>query len=201
MPPSPPPLSSSPRSPPSSSTQSRAGERDPPPARPATGLTRRRLPALGRAHTLPLGSNLQASMAGCSPRVAGRCGGLGAQAVVCGYSGQLPAGLWVARSRRSEGSELGAPRVPTAATALGAGDPQQCGAAPATRRAALAPLPLFLSLSLLPSFFLSFILPFLLFCFCEFIFYCFIFIWGCCWFIVVVLLLLFLDRVSLCSPD
>lgn len=147
MPPSPPPLSSSPRSPPSSSTQSRAGERDPPPARPATGLTRRRLPALGRAHTLPLGSNLQASMAGCSPRVAGRCGGLGAQAVVCGYSGQLPAGLWVARSRRSEGSELGAPPVPTAATALGAGDPQQCGAAPATRRAALAPLPLFLSLA------------------------------------------------------
>lgn len=147
MPPSPPPLSSSPRSPPSSSTQSRAGERDPPPARPATGLTRRRLPALGRAHTLPLGSNLQASMAGCSPRVAGRCGGLGAQAVVCGYSGQLPAGLWVARSRRSEGSELGAPRVPTAATALGASDPQQCGAAPATRRAALAPLPLFLSLA------------------------------------------------------
>lgn len=47
MPPSPPPLFSSPRSPPSSSTQSRAGERDPPPARPATGLARRRLPALG----------------------------------------------------------------------------------------------------------------------------------------------------------
>lgn len=101
----------------------------------------------GRAHTLPLGSNLQASMAGCSPRVAGRCGGLGAQAVVCGYGGQLPAGLGAARSRRSEGSEPGAPPVPTAAAALGAGDPQQCGAAPVPRRAALAPLPLFLSLA------------------------------------------------------
>lgn len=95
----------------------------------------------GRAHTLPLGSNLQASMAGCSPRVAGRCGGLGAQAVVCGYDGQLPWGLGAARSRRSEGSEPGAPPVPTAAAALGAGDPQQCGAAPVPRRAALAPSP------------------------------------------------------------
>lgn len=47
MPPSPPPLSTSPRSPPSSSTQSRAGERDPPPARPAARLAQRRLPALG----------------------------------------------------------------------------------------------------------------------------------------------------------
>lgn len=47
MPPSPPPLSSLPRSPPSSSTQSPAGERDPPPARPAAGLARLRLPALG----------------------------------------------------------------------------------------------------------------------------------------------------------
>ncbi|XP_045342509.1 basic proline-rich protein-like [Leopardus geoffroyi] len=38
MPPSPPPLSSPCRSPPSSSTQSRPGERDPPPARPAARL-------------------------------------------------------------------------------------------------------------------------------------------------------------------
>lgn len=47
MPPSPPPLSSLPRSPPSPSTQSGAGERDPPPARPAARLAQRRLPALG----------------------------------------------------------------------------------------------------------------------------------------------------------
>jgi hypothetical protein len=52
MPPSPPPLSSRRRSPPSSSTQSGAGERDPPPARPAARLpgcpaARRGLPAPG----------------------------------------------------------------------------------------------------------------------------------------------------------
>lgn len=69
--PSPPPFSSRRRSPPSSSTQSGAGERDPPPARPAA-----RLRGAGswprRAHTLPLGSNLQASMAVRPTRVAGR---------------------------------------------------------------------------------------------------------------------------------
>lgn len=119
----------------------------PTPGAPGYRASAAQAPGPGSAHTLPLGSNLQASMAGCSPRVAGRCGGLGAQAVVCGYGGQLPVGLGAARSRRSKGSEPGAPRVPTAADALGAGDPQQCGAAPVPRRAALSPLPLFLSLA------------------------------------------------------
>lgn len=119
----------------------------PTPGAPGCPTSAAQAPGPGRAHTLPLGSNLQASMVGRSPRVAGRCGGLGAQAVVCGYGGQLPSRLRAARSWRCEGSEPGAPRVPTAATTPGAGDPQQCGAAWEPRRAALAALPLFLSLA------------------------------------------------------
>lgn len=119
----------------------------PTPGAPGCRASEAQAPGPGLAHTLPLGSNLQASMAGRSPRVAGRCGGLGAQAVVCSYGGQLPARLGAVRSWRSLGREPGAPRVPTAAAAPGAGDPQQCGAARAPRRAALAALPLFLSLA------------------------------------------------------
>lgn len=119
----------------------------PTPGAPGCPASAAQAPGPGRAHTLPLSSNLQASMAGRSPRVAGRCGGLGAQAVVCGSGGQLPSRLRAARSWRSKGSEPGAPGVPTTAAAPGAGDPQQCGAAWEPRRAALAALPLFLSLA------------------------------------------------------
>lgn len=126
------------------------GER-PTPGAPGCRARAAQAPGPGRAHTLPLGSNLQASMAGRSPRVAGRCGGLRAQA--CGVRLRRPA----AREARGfavleelgegAGGGWGTPRVPTAAAAPGAGDPQQCGAARAPRRAALAALPLFLSLA------------------------------------------------------
>lgn len=96
-----------------------------------------RAPGPPRAHTLPLGSNLQASMAGRPPRVAGRaqaaggrCGGLGAQAAGAGLGGQLPGGSGAAAPR--EEVEPGAPRVPAVPPPLtppGPGDPQQCGAA------------------------------------------------------------------------
>lgn len=64
---------------------------------------------LRRSHALPLGSNLQASMAGRPPRVAGRVeaaggrrGGLGAQAVGALLSGQLPGRLPPESSARGE---------------------------------------------------------------------------------------------------
>lgn len=121
----------------------------PTPGAPGCRASAAQAPGPGRAaHTLPLGSNLQASMAGRSPRVAGRCGGLRAQA--CGVRLRRPScprGSGLRGLGGAWGEGRGAPRVPAAAAAPGAGDPQQCGAARAPRRAALAALPLFLSLA------------------------------------------------------
>lgn len=125
-----PPLSSAGRSPPSSSTQSRAGERDPPPARPAAvlcGLRPR------RAHTLPLGSSLQASMASGPPGAAGGSQAAGGRR--CGLGPSLQARGWAAScwgvsgwDAPREERQSAAQRVPAAAP-RDPGDLQQCGAA------------------------------------------------------------------------
>ena len=113
-----------------------------------------RAPGPRRAHTLPLGSNLQASMAGRPPRAAGRAqaaggrrGGLGAQAAGGRAGARL--GCSGGAAPRAEG-EPGAPRVPPSPRRRRSrcrvpADPQQCGAARAPSRAALAALALSLT--------------------------------------------------------
>lgn len=68
-----------------------------------------RAPGPRRAHALPLGSNLQASMAGRPPRAAGRArvaggrrGGLGAQAAGARSGGRLPGSLGLCGSAVGE---------------------------------------------------------------------------------------------------
>lgn len=115
-----------------------------------------RAPGPRRAHALPLGSNLQASMAGRPSRAAGRArvaggrrGGLGAQAAGARSGGRLPGSLGLCGSAVGEraGGAARRRRVPPPLSVLGAGGPRQCGAARAPSRAPLAPLAPFLSLA------------------------------------------------------
>lgn len=151
--PSPPPLSSRCRSPPSSSTQSRAGETDPPPARPAA---RRSSWPPARSHPP---ARLQ--LAGVHGRPSSEGGGTiegGGRAGGAAGSGPRRRGARLGKPGRSGGaaprqaSDRGggggaSPAAPRPLALPGPGDPQQCGAARAPSRAALAPLPLFLSLA------------------------------------------------------